>query len=236
MANQVGTALVIPAIDLRHGRCVRLIQGNAGCELVYADDPLVVAVRWVQQGARWLHVVDLDGALTGRPVQLDLVRAIVQQSGVPVQVGGGFRTPEDIDRGLAIGAARIVVGTAASRLGEILGSRYGERVAVAVDVKAGRVAVKGWTEVSDLDPITLGTQLTAQGISRFVYTDVGRDGMLAGPDLEGVRAFIESVGVPVIAAGGIATNSDVTALGELGVEGVVVGRALYEGKVNLAAC
>jgi len=228
--------LVIPAIDLRHRRCVRLIQGDAGRELVYADDPLLVAARWAQQGARWLHVVDLDGALAGRPVQLDLVRAIVQHSGVPVQVGGGFRTAEDVETGLAIGAARVIVGTAASRLAGALSSRYGERVAVAVDVKAGRVAVKGWTEVRDLDPISLGRQLVAQGISRFVYTDAGRDGMLAGPDLDSVRAFMESVGVPVIAAGGIASNRDISALGELGVEGVVVGRALYEGKVDLSAC
>lgn len=227
--------VVIPAIDLRHGRCVRLIQGDAERVITYADDPTLMAARWVQRGARWLHVVDLDGALAGRPAQLDLVRVIVQQAGVPVQLGGGFRTADDVEAGLATGAARVIVGTAAFQLGEKLTSRYGERVAVAVDVKAGRVAVKGWTEVSDLDPITLGRGLVAQGVGRFVYTDVARDGMLAGPDLTAVHAFMESVGVPVIAAGGIASNDDVTALARLGVEGVIVGRALYEGRVDLSA-
>lgn len=228
--------LVIPAIDLRHGRCVRLIQGDAGRVITYADDPVPVAVRWVQRGARWLHVVDLDGALAGRPAQLDVVRAIVQQAGVPVQLGGGFRTADDIEAGLAAGAARVIVGTAALQLGDELCGKYGERVAVAVDVKTGRVAVKGWTEVGDLDPITLGRRLAARGISRFVYTDVARDGMLGGPNLAAVRAFMESVGVPVIAAGGIACNDDIRALARLGVEAVIVGRALYEGRVDLSSC
>jgi len=227
--------LVIPAIDIRNGRCVRLVQGDARRELVYADDPAAVAGRWVAQGARYLHVVDLDGAYAGRPIHLDLLRLIVSEAGVPVQTGGGFRTFADIEAGLAAGAARVIVGTAALWLGEELGPRYGERVAVSLDVKDGRVAVKGWTDVAGPDPITLGSQLAARGIRRFIYTNISRDGMLAGPDVEGVRAFMRAGAVPVIAAGGIVSNADVIALGELGVEGVIVGRALYEGRVDLPA-
>lgn len=227
--------LIIPAIDIRNGRCVRLVQGDARREVAYADDPVAVATGWARQGARWLHVVDLDGALAGHPRHLDLVGAIVAETRVPVQVGGGFRTFQDIEAGLRAGAARVIVGTAALRLGEELGRRYGERVAASLDFKDGGIAVKGWTKVVESDPIMLGRQLTARGIRRFIVTSVKRDGTLAGPDVDGVRAFMRAVDVPVIAAGGIASNADVIALAELGVEGVIVGRALYEGRVDLAA-
>lgn len=227
--------VIIPAIDIRNGRCVRLVQGDRGRELAYADDPVAVATRWAGQGARWLHVVDLDGALAGHPVHLELLRAIVQRTGLPVQAGGGFRTCADIDAGLAAGAARVVVGTAALRLGEQMGRMYGERVAASLDITDGRVAVNGWTEVTEVDPITLGRRLAARGMRRFIITSIGRDGTLAGPDVRGVRAFTRAVDVPVIAAGGIASATDVIALSALGVEGVIVGRALYEGRVDLAA-
>ncbi len=227
--------LIIPSIDIRNGRCVRLVQGDVRQERVYADDLVAVATRWIREGARWLHVVDLDGALAGRPVHLDLLRAIADTAGVPVQVGGGFRTVEDIEAGLAAGAARVIVGTSAVALSAKLAPRYGTRLAVSLDVKEGRVAVKGWTEVTSFDPIALGRTLAAQGVARFILTNVSRDGTLAGPDVDGVRAFTRAVGIPVIAAGGIASHDDVITLATLGVEGVIVGRALYDGRVNLAS-
>lgn len=225
--------IVIPAIDIRGGRCVRLIQGDAQRERVYADDPVQVAREWTLQGARWLHVVDLDGAFAGRPVHLDLLRAITASTDVPVQAGGGFRTLEDIEAGLDAGAARVVLGTAALGLAEEANRRFGERVAAAVDVKDGRVAAEGWVTFQDSDPATWGRALAARGIRRFIYTDIARDGMLAGPDVAGVAAFIAAMGVPVIASGGVASPEDVRNLERVGVEGVIVGRALYEGGIDL---
>lgn len=226
--------LVIPAIDIRNGRCVRLLQGDVKRELVYDDDPVEVARRWIGMGARWLHVVDLDGAFAGRPVRLDLLRAIAA-SGVPVQAGGGFRTIEDIDAGLAAGAARIIIGTAAASLGSRVGRRDGERVAVSLDVRGGRIAVKGWTVQRNQDAVSVAKDLTAQGIGRFIYTEITRDGMLAGPDLRGLRSFVRAIDAPVIAAGGVASLADIEALDRIGVEGVIVGRALYEGRIDLVA-
>lgn len=227
--------VIIPAIDIRNGRTVRLVQGDVRQERVYADDPVAVARRWTAEGARWLHVVDLDGAFAGHPVHLDLVRTIADPADVRVQVGGGFRTVEDIEAGLAAGASRVIVGTSGMALGATLAARFGTRLAVSLDVKDGRVAVQGWTEVTSFDPIAVGRTLAAQGVARFILTNVTRDGTLAGPDVDGVRAFTRAVGVPVIAAGGISSNDDVIALAANGVEGVIVGRALYDGRVDLGA-
>lgn len=227
--------VIIPAIDVRNGRTVRLVQGDVRQERVYADDPVAVARRWTAEGARWLHVVDLDGAFAGHPVHLDLVRTIADPADVRVQVGGGFRTVEDIEAGLAAGASRVIVGTSGIALGATLAARFGTRLAVSLDVKDGRVAVQGWTEVTSFDPIAVGRTLASQGVARFILTNVTRDGTLAGPDVDGVRAFTRAVGVPVIAAGGISSNDDVIALAANGVEGVIVGRALYDGRVDLGA-
>lgn len=227
--------VIIPAIDVRNGRTVRLVQGDVRQERVYADDPVAVARRWTAEGARWLHVVDLDGAFAGHPVHLDLVRTIADPADVRVQVGGGFRTVEDIEAGLAAGASRVIVGTSGMALGATLAARFGTRLAVSLDVKDGRLVVQGWTEVTSFDPIAVGRTLASQGVARFILTNVTRDGTLAGPDVDGVRAFTRAVGVPVIAAGGISSNDDVIALAANGVEGVIVGRALYDGRVDLGA-
>ncbi|MBI3974920.1 MAG: 1-(5-phosphoribosyl)-5-[(5-phosphoribosylamino)methylideneamino]imidazole-4-carboxamide isomerase [Armatimonadetes bacterium] len=225
--------IIIPAIDIRRGRCVRLIQGDAAREFVYADDPVAMARRWMDEGARWLHIVDLDGAFSGHPVHLDLLRAIATAIPVPIQAGGGFRTLDDIADGLLAGAARIIVGSAAPALAEEAARRFGDRVAVAIDVKAGHVAVAGWTAVSAHEAVPLGRALVARGIRRFIYTDVSRDGTMIGPNLKALRAFVRAVPAPVIAAGGIASPADLAALERAGVEGAVMGRALYEGRLNL---
>jgi len=224
---------VIPAIDIRGGSTVRLLQGDVGRPLIYDDTPLASARRWVGLGAPWLHVVDLDGAFAGRPVHLDLIRDICG-CGVPVQAGGGFRTVESIEAALGAGVARVVVGTAARNLGPALRD-FGDRVAVSVDVRGDRVAVRGWTEQTAVDATELAAGLRAEGVTRFIYTEIGRDGMLAGPDVVAIRAFVAAAGVPVIAAGGIASEADLAAVAGAGVEGVIVGRALYEGRLDLAA-
>lgn len=223
---------IIPAIDIKEGRCVRLLQGNPDWMVTYADDPVAVAQRWIREGAHRLHVVDLDGAFSGHPVHLDLVEAIARL-GVSVQVGGGYRTLADLEAAFARGAERIVLSTAARKLANEAAQRFGDRVVVSIDVKDGRVAVEGWTSVSEVDAVKLAATLKAHGICRFIYTDIARDGMLTGPALTALSAFIQAINSPVIAAGGVATASDVEALERTGVEGVIIGRALYEGQVSL---
>ncbi|MDQ7842195.1 MAG: 1-(5-phosphoribosyl)-5-[(5-phosphoribosylamino)methylideneamino]imidazole-4-carboxamide isomerase [Armatimonadota bacterium] len=223
--------LVIPAIDIRKGRAVRLVQGDASRRLDYGDDPVAWAGRWVASGAPWLHVVDLDGAFAGRPVHLDLLQEICRL-GARVQTGGGFRTMDDIEAAFAAGAARVVVGTAAVRLAPRLAA-LGERVAVSIDVRQGKVALRGWRRQTDTDAAALAAHLRARGIRRFVYTEIARDGALSGPDVEALRRFVSTAGAPVIAAGGVASEEDLEAVARTGVEGVIVGRALYEERIHL---
>jgi phosphoribosylformimino-5-aminoimidazole carboxamide ribotide isomerase len=200
---------------------------------VYADDPVEAATRWAREGARWLHVVDLEGTLTGHPVQLDLIRSIAAV-GVPIQVDGGVRAVSHLEEVLDAGAARVLLGTDALTLAEEASRQFGERVAVSLGIRDGRVAVNGWTVLSAADPISLGKMLAARGICRIVYTDIARDGTLAGPDAATIGAFVRAVAVPVIAAGGVASEADLAALARTGVEGVIVGRALYEGRMHLS--
>ncbi len=224
---------IIPAIDVWRGRCVRLVPGDARPQTVYADDPVEAATRWAHQGARWLHVVDLEGTLAGHPVQLGLIRSIAAV-GVPIQVDGGVRAVSHLEEVLDAGAARVLLGTDALTLAEEASRQFGERVAVSLGVRDGRVAVNGWTMLSAADPINLGKMLAARGICRIVYTDIARDGTLAGPDAPTIGAFVRAVAVPVIAAGGVASEADLAALARTGVEGVIVGRALYEGRMHLS--
>lgn len=226
--------LIIPAIDIRGGRCVRLVQGDPAREIRYDADPVVAAQRWTDLGARRLHVVDLDGALAGRPVHLDLVGRIAERAGVPVQVGGGFRTWRDVQEGLQA-AAWVVLGTAAAAIVGAAPPGAMDRIIAAVDARGGRTVVVGWTADTGLDPAAVASDLAARGLRRFVYTDVSADGTLAGPDVAAVRAFVTAVRRPVIAAGGIGSERDIAALAATGVEGVIIGRALYEGRVDFAA-
>lgn len=223
--------LVIPAVDILGGRTVRLVRGNAARRVDYGDDPVGWARRWVEMGAIWVHVVDLDGAFTGRPAHLGLLREICGL-GAWVQTGGGFRTMDDLDAAFSAGAARVIVSTAAAELAPMV-APLGDRVAVSIDVWHGSVALQGWRRQTGMGAGALAARLRAQGIRRFIYTDIGRDGALSGPDVEALRCFVISAGVPVIAAGGVASEEDLEALAQTGVEGVIVGRALYEGRVHL---
>jgi len=231
---------VYPAIDLRGGRCVRLFQGAFDRETVYGDDPIAMARRWEAAGARWLHVVDLDGARAGQPVQADLVGAICAAIGIPVQVGGGLRDAAAVETLLARGAARVVLGTIAvtepARCRAICAAHPG-RVAVGLDARDGRVRVAGWTEDAGLEPAALARRVAADGAAVVIYTDIARDGTERGPDLDGTWAVARAAGVPVIASGGIGSVEHVRAVAGLaaaGVAGVIIGRALYTGAVALA--
>lgn len=230
--------LVIPAIDLLGGRCVRLTKGRYDEETVYSEDPVAVARDWVRQGARRLHVVDLDGAREGRPVHLDAVREIAAAAGVPVQLGGGLRSLDDVAAALAAGADRVLLGTRAvvdpAFLGEAAG-RFPGRVLVSLDVRAGRVAVAGWLQTSPLTLDAALDRLSALDLREVVVTDVERDGTLAGVNPDLVRQAARR-GFRVIAAGGVSTLDDIRALRALepeGLVGVIAGKALYAGTLSL---
>ncbi|HEX6105341.1 MAG TPA: 1-(5-phosphoribosyl)-5-[(5-phosphoribosylamino)methylideneamino]imidazole-4-carboxamide isomerase [Gemmatimonadales bacterium] len=226
-----------PAIDIRHGRVVRLSQGEATRQTVYGEDPAAVAERFADEGADWVHVVDLDRAL-GEGDNEAAVRRLVERVGrrLRVQLGGGFRTLTRVRQGLDLGVSRVVIGTAAATdpafVTAALGVAAPDRVAVGVDARDGRVAVRGWTETSAVRAEELVARVAKEGIETIIYTDVSRDGMLAGADLEGAAALQRS-GARVIASGGVASVDDVRAARELGLAGVVIGRALYEGRLRL---
>jgi len=230
--------LIYPAIDLLNGRCVRLRQGDYSQETVFSDDPASVARRWVELGADRIHVVDLDGAKAGGPRQLSIVAQIAQAVSVPVQLGGGLRTLEDIEAALTAGVDRVIVGTRAIEdpgfVDEAL-ARFGEKVGIGIDAKDGRVAVRGWVDVSDVGALDLARSMADRGVKTIVYTDIARDGMLIGPNVEAMQRMAEAVpDVSVIASGGVAALGDVLDLAATGTTGVIVGKAIYTGNVDLA--
>ncbi|MGN6393671.1 MAG: 1-(5-phosphoribosyl)-5-[(5-phosphoribosylamino)methylideneamino]imidazole-4-carboxamide isomerase [Gemmatimonadales bacterium] len=228
---------LFPAIDIRHGRVVRLSQGEATRQTVYGNDPVAVAARFADQGARWIHVVDLDRAF-GDGENLALVRQIVARAGwhARVQLGGGLRSVAAVREGLAQGVTRIVLGTAAALDPEIVSASVnaegGERIAVGIDARDGRVAIRGWTETSPMSADALARRVAGEGIRTVIYTDVARDGMLAGPDVDGARRLGQT-GLDVIASGGVSSIADLRAIAAAGLAGAIVGRALYEGRFTL---
>ena len=228
------TFTVYPAIDVLEGRVVRLEQGERGRVTVEGGDPVAAAARFRDEGATWLHLVDLDGAFSSRP-SLELVREVAA-AGVPVQVGGGYRDAESVQAALDAGAARVLVGTAAldPPFLRAAAGRFGSRLAVAVDVRDGLVAVEGWTRASSVSATELAEACTEAGVQRLLVTSTRRDGTLAGPDLQLLELVLGASGLPVIAAGGIASLGDVRAVRELGCEGVVAGSALWRGLFALA--
>jgi len=229
---------IVPAVDLKAGRCVRLRQGRADVETVFSDDPVAIARRWEGSGARRLHVVDLDGAFAGRPAQTELVCAMIRAVAVPVQVGGGLREIAHVEAVLEAGARWAVVGTRAALdpvfLGEVCG-RFGEQVMIGIDASDGRVAVDGWTRVLELDALALARDAAAAGAAGIIYTDIARDGTQNGPNLWSTGAVAQAAGIPVFASGGVGSLEDIRQLATVaGLAGVIVGRALYSGAVDLA--
>ena len=231
---------IIPAIDLLDGACVRLHQGDYDQVTRFSDDPVAQALSWQEQGATRLHLVDLDGAKRGEPVNDDAVRAITAALSIPVQLGGGVRSAERADDLLRCGLDRVILGTVAIEQPDLvtdLARRHPGKVVVGIDANGGRVATRGWIEQSDVLATDLAKQFSASGIAAIITTDIATDGTLAGPNLEALREMAQASAVPVIASGGIGSMADLLSLlplEQLGVSGVIVGRALYDGRVDLA--
>ncbi|MFA4858618.1 MAG: 1-(5-phosphoribosyl)-5-[(5-phosphoribosylamino)methylideneamino]imidazole-4-carboxamide isomerase [Candidatus Margulisiibacteriota bacterium] len=230
---------VIPAVDILDGKCVRLEQGKFSLVTVYDSDPVNVAKKWADKGATRIHVVDLDGAKTGIPKNLEIVKKILKAVNVAVQIGGGIRNIDLIEELLGLGANRIILGTSAINNPNTLSNfcpRFGDKLAISLDVLNGKVTTHGWKKTAFLDAITQAKEAVKLGARRFVYTDIKRDGMLTGPNFEGIKELVAACEVPVIASGGISSAGDVEKLKELysiGVEGCIIGKALYEGTIKL---
>jgi phosphoribosylformimino-5-aminoimidazole carboxamide ribotide isomerase len=230
--------LIIPAIDIKDGRCVRLFQGEMDKETVYFEKPLDAAKHWLEQGATFIHVVDLNGAVEGRPVHTREVEAICAQTGLSVELGGGLRSMEAVKAAFDLGVSRAVIGTAGYDNPEflrILCEKFPTRIVVGIDARGGRVAVKGWKETTTMDAVALAKRCAADGVARIIYTDIRRDGTREGVNIEETRKLARTVKIPIIASGGVATLDDIRRLLPLredGVEGVIVGRALYAGTVG----
>lgn len=234
---------VIPAIDILGGKCVRLLQGDYNKETVYGNSPVEMAKKWELEGAEIIHLVDLDGAKQGKPVNINLIKDICRNINIPCELGGGIRTIEDADAVLATGVSRIILGTAACSselLVDSLLDKYGvEKIVVGIDARNGYVAVKGWIEDSDIKAIDLAAKFAAKGVKRFIYTDISRDGALIGPNYESISKFCSHVQeCEVIASGGVGNIEHIKELIKLkedacpNIEGVIVGKALYDRKIN----
>jgi phosphoribosylformimino-5-aminoimidazole carboxamide ribotide isomerase len=231
--------IIFPAIDLRRGKCVRLLQGRAEDETIYSDDPVEMALRWQGEGAAWLHLVDLDGAMSTISENRRIAKAIIRTLTIPVQFGGGVRNEADLDEILDGGASRVVIGTAAFRDPEFLKSavkQHSGRIVVGLDAREGLLATHGWNQVEAVKASTFANSLVQMGVQRVVYTDISRDGMLSGPNWVATEQLARETGLRVIASGGVSSLEDLRVLkplGSSGVEGVIVGKALYEGKFSL---
>jgi phosphoribosylformimino-5-aminoimidazole carboxamide ribotide isomerase len=231
--------LIIPAIDIKDGRCVRLFQGEMDKETIYFEDPVAAAQHWLSEGARFIHIVDLNGAVEGPPVHTQAVAAICRQPGLSVELGGGLRSIEAVESAMNLGVSRVVIGTAAYDNAEFLRDlckKFPGKVVVGIDARDGKVAVKGWKETTAMEAVELAKRCEADGATRIIYTDIDRDGTREGVNLEETLKIAIAVKIPVIASGGIATLEDIKKLLPLekdGVEGVIVGKALYSGTVTL---
>lgn len=232
--------IIYPAIDIRGGKCVRLIQGDYNQETVYNDSPVEVAKSWEKQGGQFIHLVDLDGAKAGHPVNDQLIGEIARAVQVPVQVGGGLRSVQDVERLLSLGVSRVIIGTAAIEDREftesVLGA-YGDKVAIGIDARDGLVATRGWLETSEVKAEELAKELASKGAETFIFTDISRDGMMQGPNVEAIRRLAEVSGRTVIASGGVTVQDDLlklAAYAKQGIGGAIVGKALYTDNIDLA--
>lgn len=228
--------LILPAIDLQDGRCVRLVRGDFAQVTQFSDHPAAIARRWQAEGAEWLHVVDLDGARLGTQHNLESIRQIREAVSIPIEVGGGLRALQDVTALLDLGIERVILGTAALKDRPFLRAcleRWGEHIAVGLDARNGLVATDGWLETSSVPALALAQELAADGVARFIATDIQRDGALSGPNLKALAALVSTTNRPIIASGGVASLDDLQKLAALGVEGAIVGRALYTGAVKL---
>lgn len=231
--------LILPAIDLRGGNCVRLVKGDFKQETIYSEHPEEIALRWEEGGAEFLHVVDLDGALAGEPQNMDAIKRILQAVKIPVEVGGGIRSMESIDRLLSIGVSRVILGSVAVHKEELVQeacSAYGNRIVVGIDAKKGIVATDGWEKSSDISAVELAKKLGTFGLETIIYTDISRDGTLSGVNVTETAHLARASGIKVIASGGVKSISDIEELKKRecdGIIGVIVGKSIYEGTLSL---
>lgn len=228
--------IIFPAIDILNGQCVRLIQGDYNKEKVYSNSPIHMAKKWEEKGAEYIHIVDLDGAKTGRSINQEIILEIAKTVQVPIQVGGGIRSIETIKDYLENGVSRVIIGTAAINNPDFLQEaveKFQEKIAVSIDARGGYVATDGWTDTSDVKALDLVKKLENVGVKTIVYTDIAKDGMLQGPNLEEQKAMNEATTINVIASGGVTTKEDVENLRALNLYGVIIGKALYDGKLTL---
>ena len=228
--------LILPAIDLRNGKCVNLVQGRSGQETIFSDQPVKMAMEWQDGGAEYLHLVDLDGAFSAESDNLRIVEEIVETVQIPVQLGGGIRTMERLESVLSLGVTRAILGTAALKnpsLVEAACREHGSRIAVGIDARDGMVATEGWLDISEKPAVAFAREMEDCGVQTIIYTDIKSDGMLQGPNLETTAAIANTVAVNVIGSGGITSAQDLRALKAIGVYGAIVGRALYTGALDL---
>ncbi len=231
--------IVIPAIDLKEGKCVRLEQGLMEKDTVYSDDPAATARHWQDEGGELLHIVDLDGAFAGVPKNRAVIEAIIKAIDIPAQLGGGIRDLETIEAYLSLGLSRVIIGTAAQRNPQLVSEAcrlFPGQVVVGIDAKNGMVAVQGWAEVTGVTAVELAKRFEGDGVAAIIYTDIGRDGMMQGPNLEATRALAEAISIPVIASGGVSSLRDIENLlliESSGISGVITGKAIYTGALDL---
>ena len=227
---------IIPAIDLRDGKCVRLYQGDYNQQTIFDEEPAAVALRWYSQGAQWLHIVDLDGANAGEPRNMVVVEEIVKESGLLVELGGGIRQENIAEELLHKGVSRIILGTSAIENPRLVGKlcqRFGQAIIVGLDARDGKIATHGWQKDTIVDVLELSREMVGVGVRRFIYTDIKRDGTLTEPNFDMVSKLVAGVNVPIIVAGGISRLEHLQRLKELGVEGAIIGKALYTGDIDL---
>lgn len=232
--------IIYPAIDLKDGQCVRLVQGKAENKTVYSSDPGSMAFSFQEQGAQWLHVVDLDGAFEGQPRNMQAIAQIASRISIPFQVGGGLRKMEDVNRVLEMGASRAIIGTRAvtspAFIEELLKAFGPDKIVLGLDARDGMVAIEGWVEKSSLKAVDFGRDMHQMGVKTAIFTDVSRDGLLQGPNLESIQAMAEQTGLNIIASGGVSTADNIKKLQALesqGVSGAIIGKALYDGKITI---
>lgn len=227
---------IYPAIDIIDGACVRLVQGDYSQKTTFASDPREVAKRWEHLGGEFIHIVDLDGARSGKMPNFELITDIARSLSVPIEVGGGIRSMDAVEKYLENGVQRVIIGTSALSSPEFVGQavkKYGDKIAVGIDAKDGMAAVNGWEEVSRTSALDLAKQMENIGVSYIIYTDIATDGMLKGPNLAAMQEMTEAVSVNIIASGGVSSVKDIAALKTAGVEGAIIGKALYTDKVKL---
>ncbi len=230
---------IIPAVDIRDGKCVRLLQGDFEKETIFCEDPIQMAVKWQSLGAERLHVVDLDGAKTGVTQNLNVVAEIARTLDIPVQLGGGIRTINTAERVLALGIDRVIIGTSAAlntELSEELFDRFGDRVILGIDAKSGKVAIHGWQETIEKNAVDFAVEMESIGAKRIIHTDIGRDGLMAGVNLAAMESIANAVNIPIIASGGVTSIDDIHKLKTIesvGIEGVIIGKALYTDSIDL---